>query len=108
MERFIKYSSKEKLEQLRKYSDPEAVLSKAKSLGYDPNTIYLSPKQGKKYMIITPNGKQVNFGAIGYQDFTSHKDLARRDNYLKRSGGIRGNWENDKYSPNNLSRNLLW
>ena len=48
------------------------------------------------------------FGNINYEDFSYHKNNTRRENYLKRSGNIKGNWENNKYSPNQLSRNILW
>ena len=63
----------------------------------------------KKYMIYNPNTKKyVYFGQIPYQDFTKHLDLTRRENYLKRTANMKGNWKNDKYSANNLSRNILW
>jgi hypothetical protein len=63
----------------------------------------------KKYFIINPRtGKKVYFGQMGFEDFTKHKDADRRENYLRRSANIRGDWKNDKYSPNNLARNLLW
>ena len=45
---------------------------------------------------------------MGYEDFTFHKDLKRRDAYLRRTANMRGNWKNNPYSPNNLSRNILW
>ena len=63
--------------------------------------------KNKKYTIITPEGHKVNFGS-NMEDFTKHNDEQRRQNYLKRSAGIRGNWKENKYSPNNLSRSLLW
>ena len=56
---------------------------------------------------MTPEGHNVNFGSA-MVDFTKHHDEQRRQNYLKRSAGIRGNWKENKYSPNNLSRSLLW
>ena len=107
-QRFISYSTPEKLNQLQKYSNPNSVLRQAKSKGYDSQSIFLSPRKDKKYMIITPENKRVHFGAMGYQDFTKHKDQKRRQNYLSRSGGIQGKWKNDKYSPNSLARTLLW
>ena len=42
------------------------------------------------------------------EDYTHHKDKIRRENYLKRSSGIRGNWRDNPYSKNNISRRLLW
>ena len=62
----------------------------------------------KKYALIKPNGTRVNFGSIDYEDYTKHKNATRRDNYLKRSAGIKGNWKANKYSPNNISIKLLW
>ena len=92
---------------LEKYSNPKQVLKNAKKyLGDIP--IYQSNKKNKKYMVISPTGDPVNFGQIGYEDFTKHKDLKRQNNYLARATKIRGNWKDDKYSPNNLSINLLW
>jgi hypothetical protein len=74
-----------------------------------PNaTLHLSTKTNKKYMIQTPSGKWVHFGEIGYEDYTKHRDRRRRANYLTRSGKIRGHWKQDKYSPNQLARNILW
>lgn len=47
-----------------------------------------SPKSEKKFRIITPNGKTVDFGAKGYSDYTIHKDPMRMRRYVKRHGGI--------------------
>ena len=43
-----------------------------------------------------------------YEDYLKHNDETRKKNYLLRSGNIKGNWKNNPYSPNNLSRNILW
>jgi len=106
--RFIKYSTPEKLNELKKWSNPNSVLQLAKRKGYNSQCIFLSPSKNKKYMIITPDNKRVHFGAMNYQDFTKHKDPKRRQNYLNRSAGIKGDWANNKYSPNSLARVLLW
>jgi predicted nucleic acid-binding protein len=37
-----------------------------------------------------------------------HADEARRKSYLARSAGIKGDWRDDKWSANNLARELLW
>ena len=37
-----------------------------------------------KYYIITNSGKTIKFGAIGYSDFTKHKDEARKQRYIDR------------------------
>jgi len=58
---------------------------------------------------MNPENKYVHFGDKRYKDFTQdNKNKDRQQNYLKRSGNIKGNWKNNKYSPNNLSMNILW
>lgn len=51
-------------------------------------TLYHSTNPAKKYDIYvrTPSGgtKKVSFGAVGYEDYTIHKDKARRENYRTR------------------------
>lgn len=89
-------------------SNPSLVQKKAyEILGRDA-TIYRSKAKNKKYSIRNPQGQLVNFGNIDYEDYTKHRNEERRQNYLKRSEGIKGNWKDNKYSPNNLSRLLLW
>jgi hypothetical protein len=100
-----------KLNELLKYSDPVKAQQNAfKKLGKDA-LLYISSRKDKKYMIKNPNtGKWVHFGQFKppYEDFLKHGSQARRQNYLKRSNFIRGNWRDDPYSSNNLSRVLLW
>ena len=93
---------------LYKYSNPQIAQQKAnKYLG--PNIIlYKSNAKNKKYAIIDPNNHIVNFGQLGYSDYTKTKDPVKQKHYLTRSAKIKGNWSNNKYSPNNLSRNILW
>ena len=60
-------------------------------------------------MVLNPHtNKWVYFGQMGYEDFTKHQDLNRRKNYLRRTENMRGNWRDNKYSADNLSRNILW
>jgi hypothetical protein len=92
-----------------KYSNPKKVLENAINYIGNDVIIDISTKPNKKYMVYNPTTeKWIHFGEIGYEDFTYHKDLTRRENYLKRTANIKGNWATDKYSPNNLSRYLLW
>ena len=94
---------------INNYSNPEIVYKKAKLYLGNDVIIKISNKPDKKYMVLNPNTKKwVYFGLIGYQDFTKHNNQQRRESYLKRTANIKGNWKNDKYSPNNLSRNILW
>ena len=88
-------------------SNPNTVQRKAKEIYGKDTIIYRSNAKNKKYSIITPEGHKVNFGS-NMPDFTHHNDDLRRQSYLKRSAGIKGNWKENKYSPNNLSRLLLW
>jgi hypothetical protein len=91
------------------YSNPATVFKKSKQYLGNDTIIKLSDKPLKKYMVLNPNtNKYIYFGQMGYQDFTKHKDEKRRDNYLKRTANIKGDWKDNKYSPNNLSRNILW
>ena len=97
------------IKELNKYSDPTIVFKKAKEYLGNDTIIKISDKPAKKYMILNPNtNKYIYFGQFGFEDFTKHKDLQRRDNYLKRTANIKGDWKDNKYSPNNLSRNILW
>jgi hypothetical protein len=71
--------------------------------------LYPAKNPAKKYMIFDPkNNKWVNFGQMGYEDYTKHHNKTRRKNYLTRTKGMLGNWKNNKYSANNLSRHILW
>ena len=94
---------------LRKYSTPHIAQRMAhKYLG---KTVKLYPAKNiqKKYSVFDPvHKKWVNFGQIGYEDYTKHHDKTRRRNYLARSRRIKGHWKSNKYSPNNLSIHILW
>jgi hypothetical protein len=54
----------------------------------------------------------ISFGHVDYEDFTQHKDRARRANYLARATKIRDKDGRYTYknplSPNFYSVNLLW
>jgi len=47
-----------------------------------------SPKGGKKFRVLLPNGKTVDFGAKGYSDYTIHKNPQRMRLYVQRHGGV--------------------
>lgn len=99
----------DKLKELLKYSNPQEAQEQAfKKYGKDA-MLYISTRTPKKYMILNPNtGKMVHFGQMFYEDFTKHKNEARRQAFMKRTAHTHGKWKNDDYSPNNLSRSLLW
>jgi hypothetical protein len=94
---------------IQKYSNPTKVFRKAKEYLGDDVEIELSTNPHKKYMVYDPKKeKWVHFGQMGYEDYTKHQDPVRRRNYLTRTYFMKGHWQNDKYSPNNLSRHILW
>ena len=82
-----------------------------------------STRKGKKYMVVSPNGKTIHFGASNMEQFKDstglglyshldHKDLERRKRYLARAKGIKNKegkltW-NDKNSANYYSIKYLW
>jgi hypothetical protein len=94
---------------LRQFSDPRVAQKKAyKYLGKTAK-LYPARNAVKKYSIFDPHHKKwINFGQLGYEDYTKHRDTKRRRNYLARTESIRGNWKKNKYSANNLSREILW
>ncbi len=94
---------------LHAFSNPKQAQKMAyKYLGKSAK-LYPASNPVKKYRICDPKLKQwVNFGQMGYQDYTRHKNKMRRKNYLTRTTGMLGNWKDNKYSANNLSRNILW
>ena len=116
-----------KLSDLLKISDPVEVKRRfEKYRGTAKAEISVSPRVDKKYMIrvaaaggtgtadavriersVNVRGRIVHIGST-MADFTKHGDPVRREAYLKRSAGIKGDWRDDKWSANNLSRALLW
>ena len=69
--------------------------------------IQRSRNPNKKYDAIFNGVKTISFGASGYQDYTTHKDHKRREQYIKRHGTEdwgRSNIESAAW----LSRFILW
>jgi hypothetical protein len=79
-----------------------------KYLGKDAD-LFKSDRKNKKYMIYDPHlNKMISFGQMGYEDFTKHQCEFRRENYLKRTANMKGDWKSNPYSANNLARHILW
>jgi len=91
------------MEKLVQFSNPSIVMVKGKKLGLE---VFISNRKDKKYAIRHPiTNKLVNFGAMGMQDYTFHKDEKRRQNFLSRNS----KWAKAKpYTPAFLSYYLLW
>ena len=69
---------------------------------------YKSDKPDKKYYIITKTGKKVYFGASGYEDYTMHKDLKRKERYISRHQDAEDWTQNGIDTSGFWSRWLLW
>ena len=80
--------------------------AKKKAINYLGSDVIfnVSNRKNKKYMVFNPTeNKFIHFG-----DSTFSKDLIKRKAYWSRATNIKGNWKDNKYSPNNLSINILW
>lgn len=97
-----------KTAEIWKYSNPKTAQEKAFKLYGKNAVLYKSEKSDKKYQILDPDGNWVHFGQMKYQDFTKHGDQDRRERYLKRASGIKGDWRKNPYSPNALAMRILW
>ena len=51
-----------------------------------PAKLSASTRAQKKYQIEV-DGRTIHFGAAGYEDYTTHKDPARKARYLARHSG---------------------
>jgi len=81
---------------------------------YGYKNIQLSTNPKYKLMIQNEN-KTIHFGSRTNSDFILYmlndekdKAIKMRNSYLKRTSQIKGNWKDDKYSKNNLSRRIIW
>jgi hypothetical protein len=62
-----------------------------------------------KYYIITKSGKTIKFGALGYSDYTIHKDEARKQRYINRHKNGNENWTKSGVdTPGWWSYKFLW
>lgn len=93
------------MKNIDKYSNPKIVQNKANELLGKNVKVELSTRKDKKYMIEGSDGKKIHFGQFGYEDFTKHNDVARRNAFLARNKKWK---QSDKNTPAWLSYNLLW
>ena len=70
-----------------------------------PIVVPRSKTKTKKYAAKV-NGRTVNFGALGYDDYTTHRDEKRKRSYIARHKK-RENW-NDLKTAGAWSKHLLW
>ena len=89
--------------ELRKISNPDRVFRRFEKFGLE-GSIHISNLASKKYYVMTPEGRKVQFGS-NMEDYTKHRDKKRRDNFKSRNA----KWATAyKYSPAYLSYHLLW
>ena len=94
-----------KYQDLVEISDPAIVYRKFINLYPPESHIKISNRAGKKYAIFNPHTqKYFHFGST-MPDFTHHKDIERRNKFLKRNN----RWKySDMYTPAFSSYCLLW
>ena len=71
---------------------------------------YLSPstRLDKKWMVRTPEGKIIHFGAKNYSDFLMHKNPEQRDRYISRHRP-RENWTKSGINTAGFwAKHILW
>jgi Family of unknown function (DUF5754) len=95
------FPQKKNTKMLSTFSDPKFVMRKAARRGM---RVEPSIRPDKKYMLV--NGtKRVHFGAMGYEDWTKHRDSKRRAAFRTRNR----KWA---FAPTNspafLAYHLLW
>ena len=77
---------------------------------YTPFASKLPSKKFSVYVMKDGKKKLIHYGDSNYEDYTQHKDKARRKSYLARSAGIRNKegklTKNDKNSANYWARTL--
>ena len=69
---------------------------------------YRSDKPEKKFMVFTPEGKKIYFGASGYEDYTIHKDDKRKEAYIKRHQKNEQKFWNNPDKASYWSLKYLW
>ena len=70
-------------------------------------TLIRSPKKDKKFRVILPGGKTVDFGQKGYSDFTLHKTPKRMRSYVQRHGGVIPKITMDEKNPLKIQTRML-
>jgi hypothetical protein len=93
---------------------------RAEEAGYDPRALEFSTEDENKLQIYDDEGKVHRFGAVGYNDFilwstlealgkTPEGQALKKQNVFWRSHSkIKGDWKDDRFSPNMLALKILW
>ena len=67
-----------------------------------------SPRKGKKWRALFSDGSIVDFGYKGMEDYTIHKDKARKERFLSRFARLIEREKNNPKSPITLATLILW
>jgi hypothetical protein len=68
-----------------------------------------SPKKDKKFRVVFDDDRRVDFGQIGYSDYTLHRDKKRMQRYVVRHKRGHEQWgAKGVYTAGFWSRWLLW
>ena len=70
-------------------------------------TLLKSPKKEKKFRVVLPNGKKVDFGQKRYSDFTLHSNPMRMRLYVQRHGGLIPKSTMDEQDPKKVLKKML-
>jgi len=115
-----KSNPKKIINQLRKAGlTVEEYLRKAKAAarkaGYDPKRLKMAYDGVHKLSMTNDEGKERLFGRAGYGDFIIWTKVKgdeyaakKRNTFHKSHSKIKGDWKEDKFSPNNLALRILW
>jgi hypothetical protein len=97
---------------------PEEYLRKARATanreGYDGRALEFSDNGKNKLMIYDDEGKAHHFGRVGYGDYLIYSNMdkalaeKKRNTFQKSHSKIKGDWRNDKFSPNMLALKINW
>lgn len=97
---------------------PEEYLRKARAAanreGYDGRALEFSDNGKNKLMIYDDEGKAHHFGRVGYGDYIIYSNMdkalaeKKRNTFHKSHSNIKGDWMNDKFSPNMLALKINW
>jgi hypothetical protein len=84
---------------------------KRKAYQFGADDIVESWRQYKKYAVLYKD-KWIHFGDVRYDDYTTHRDLDRRDAYRSRASRIINKYGQYTYKDKNYANfwayNLLW
>ena len=65
-----------------------------------------SKNKDKKYSAVIDGKKTIHFGAVGYEDYSVHKDPERKQRYIDRHKS-REDWS-DHTTAGFFAKNILW